>query len=69
MLAVDDAWDNFINNTPSNNSNHEDGEEISLKENEEIPKCSDIYISPKPQNPINLKIEYLVKYDSKIQNN
>jgi len=45
MLAVDDAWDNFINNTPSNNSNQDDEEEISLTENEEIPKCSDIYIS------------------------
>ena len=28
MLAVDDAWDNFINNTPSNNCNQEDEEEI-----------------------------------------
>jgi len=45
MLAVDDAWDNFINNTPSNNCNQEDEEEITLTENEEIPKCSDIYIS------------------------
>ena len=47
MLSVDDAWENFLNNTPVNTTDHEEKEQNEVIENEDIPKCSDIYISTK----------------------
>ena len=48
MLAVDDAWLNFINNgdecDKNVNNNIENKESENISEND-IPKCSDIYIS------------------------
>ena len=45
MLSVDDAWENFLNNTPVNTTDHEEKEQNEVPENEDIPKCSDLYIS------------------------
>ncbi len=45
MLSVDDAWENFINDAPVNNTDHEEKEQNEVIEDEDIPKCSDIYIS------------------------
>lgn len=55
MLSVDDAWENFLNNTPVNTTDHEEKEQNEVTENEDIPKCSDIYISTQT------KIAYLNK--------
>jgi hypothetical protein len=44
MLQVDDAWDNFINNTDDSSIIDEMNENKSNL-NFDIPKCSDIYIS------------------------
>ena len=60
MLAVDDAWENFINNTsPNNIINQEEKEETEKLNEVDIPKCSDIYISTQTKiaylnKPINL---------------
>tara|TARA_Y100000591_G_C21749833_1_gene654122 strand:+ start:60 stop:1145 length:1086 start_codon:yes stop_codon:yes gene_type:complete len=55
MLSVDDAWENFLNNTPVNTIDHEEKEQNEVIENKDIPKCSDIYISTQT------KIAYLNK--------
>jgi TATA-box binding protein (TBP) (component of TFIID and TFIIIB) len=54
MLAVDDAWENFINDTPNKKVDHEEKDEFEIND-EDIPKCSEIYISTQT------KIAYLNK--------
>jgi TATA-box binding protein (TBP) (component of TFIID and TFIIIB) len=61
MLSVDDAWENFISNNEDINANYKEEDDELVENNlEDIPKCSDIYISTQTKiaylnQPIDLK--------------